>query len=99
MTPNAPTHIWLVLAVAVAAISAAAVLVSGMDGTHPLAIATWRTGLVAAVLAPWVRLPRAKDLAKIGISGVFLAIHFAAWFSSLQLTSVLHSTVLVCLAP
>jgi drug/metabolite transporter (DMT)-like permease len=32
-------------------------------------------------------------------SGVFLAAHFASWISSLELTSVLHSTVLVTVHP
>ncbi|MFP4210457.1 MAG: DMT family transporter [Alkalispirochaeta sp.] len=32
-------------------------------------------------------------------SGVFLAAHFAGWISSLELTSVLHSTVLVTVHP
>lgn len=95
----APAHIWIVLAVAVVAISTAAVIVGGLPGTHPMAIAAWRTTFVAILLSPWIRLPRTSDLLKIGFAGMFLAIHFSTWFASLHLTTVLRSTVLVCLAP
>lgn len=94
-----PTHVWFVLATAVAAISSAAVIVGALPDTHPLTIAAWRTVLVGAMLAPWIRLPARGDLVRIGFAGMFLAIHFATWFASLQLTTVLRSTVLVCLAP
>jgi len=94
-----PLHVWPVLAVAVVAISAAAVLVSGLDGVHPLSIALWRTTLVGALLAPWVRWPGRSDLVRIALAGACLAGHFAAWFASLQQTTVLRSTVLVCLGP
>lgn len=97
--PNPPLHVWPVLGVAVLAVSAAAVLVSGLEGTPPLAIAFWRTFAVALLLAPWVRLPARGDLIRIGLAGLCLAAHFAAWFASLQMTTVLRSTVLVCLAP
>lgn len=43
--------------------------------------------------------PLLHVLAVILVSGFLLAIHFAAWITSLSLTSVTHSTVLVTLHP
>jgi len=39
------------------------------------------------------------DLSKAGVAGLFLALHFAAWISSLQYTSVASSVVLVTTTP
>ena len=72
-----------------------------------LAIAAFRLVIASVVLIPLAlwrdqeslrRLSR-KDLAKAGLSGLFLALHFAAWISSLQYTSVASSVVLVTTTP
>lgn len=42
---------------------------------------------------------RGKDLKMSVLSGVFLAFHFAAWISSLELTSITSSVVIVCTTP
>lgn len=97
--PAVPAHVPAVLAVAVVAISAAAVLVGALEGTHPLALALWRTAIVGLLLSPWIRWPSGGDLFRIGLAGLCLAGHFVAWFTSLQTTTILRSTVLVCLAP
>ena len=106
-----PRHVALVVAVAIAALSTASVLSvrAFALGVDPLAIGFWRTAMVAAVLLPAVYVGRgrtdhasplaARDLARIALGGVFLAMHFACWIQSLALTSVLRSTVLVTLAP
>ncbi|MEW6672640.1 MAG: DMT family transporter [Thermodesulfobacteriota bacterium] len=68
-----------------------------------LVIAAYRVGLAAAILAPlaiWkVRMEIARltrsDLALTVVSGIFLALHFATWISSLSHTSVASSVVLV----
>ncbi|MEL6343998.1 MAG: EamA family transporter [Myxococcota bacterium] len=92
-----------VLALAVSAISAAAVLVRMAPDVHPVAVAFWRTGLVGAALAPALLIERPRlrgiDLILIVVAGGLLALHFWLWFASLQLTSVMRSTVLVCLTP
>lgn len=99
-TPDGtPLHVWPVLAVAVLAISAAAVIVRGLEGTDPLSIALWRTTLVGLILAPAIRPISRGDALRIALAGLCLGAHFAAWFASLQLTTVLRSTVLVCLGP
>jgi drug/metabolite transporter (DMT)-like permease len=93
-----------VLAVAIAAVSSAAVLVRLGEGVHPIALALWRTGsvglgLLAFSLGRREALPRGRDLAWTLTAGALLALHFWLWFASLQLTTVLRSTLLVCLTP
>ena len=94
-----PPRVATVLAVAIVAVSAAGVLVRLAPDAHPLVLAFWRTALVALVLAPAARRLPARDLLWIGLAGVLLALHFWAWFASLRLTTVMRSTVLVCLTP
>ncbi|MFW6318539.1 MAG: DMT family transporter [Halorubrum sp.] len=94
------------LAAAVVAVSAGAILVRLSDApssvaafyrvlftTLPLAaIATWRyRGELAQI--------RGSDLAFAVLSGVALAVHFAAWFESLRWTSVAASVTLVQAQP
>lgn len=94
----------LVLGIAVTAISAAAVLFRLAEGVHPIAAALWRTGTVGLLLAPTLRgghaaRMRPRDAALTMLAGAFLATHFWAWLESLQHTTVLRSTLLVCLTP
>jgi drug/metabolite transporter (DMT)-like permease len=90
----------VVLVMAVLGLSSSAILVRGMDA-GPLAIAAWRCLFAAVLLAPAIRSgwPSTRDLAWIGLGGVFLGLHFGAWFASVQLTTILRSTVLVALVP
>jgi drug/metabolite transporter (DMT)-like permease len=94
-----------VLIVAVLAISAAAVLVRLAPEVPSVSASLWRTGLVGLLLAPSL-LPRAAraplDLRgwALGLgAGLLLALHFWAWIESLHRTTVLRSTLLVCLTP
>jgi len=88
-----------VLVIAVTAVSAAAVLVRLAPDVHPIAAALWRTLAIGILLAPGIRrVPRREGL-MILLAGACLAVHFWAWFASLHLTSVVRSTVLVCLNP
>ena len=87
------------LAVAVMAISSAAILVRLGDGVHPVALAAWRAGIVATLLAPTWRPFSRRDAALVLLSGTCLALHFWSWFASISHTTVLRSTVLVCLNP
>jgi drug/metabolite transporter (DMT)-like permease len=73
------------------------------DGVHPLAVSFWRCaggGMVLAALAG-ARLrdvPR-RSMVAPGLAGVFLAVHFAAWITSLGLTTVAASVLLVSTTP
>ena len=110
MTPadRPPLPPGVVLAVAVTAISAAAVLVRLAPDASPVALAFWRTGVVGVMLAAsFASASQRRSLAAATPSdrwvmvaaGLLLAGHFWTWFESLRHTTVLRSTLLVCLNP
>jgi len=94
-----PPRVGVVLFVALLAVSSAGVLVRSADGADPLAIALWRTTIVATLLLPAARPIGRRDAALVALAGVCLAAHFVTWFASLATISVMRSTVLVCLGP
>ena len=72
-----------------------------------MAVGAWRLALAALLLTPWA-LPRARqewpsllrsDVAKLVLSGLVLAIHFATWLMSLSYTTVASSVILVSTNP
>lgn len=94
------------LAAAVVAVSAGAILVRLSDAPSSVA-AFYRvlfTTLPLAAIGAWryrgefARI-RARDLVFAVLSGVALAVHFAAWFESLRWTSVAASVTLVQAQP
>jgi drug/metabolite transporter (DMT)-like permease len=87
------------MVVAVSAVSSAAILVRFAEGAPPIALGFWRTLIVGALMAAWIRPVARRDLGLSLLAGFFLAGHFWAWFESLSRTTVLHSTLLVCLGP
>lgn len=74
---------------------------------NSLVIAAYRLVLAALILSPIVllcyrhevRLLSKKDRLLLLFSGLFLAIHFASWITSLALTTVASSIVLVSTVP
>ncbi|GAB4518712.1 MAG: DMT family transporter [Anaerolineae bacterium] len=102
---------FLVLGVGIAAASMAAIFIrlSQGEGMPSLLIAAGRLLIATLLLTPavlsnkhymqQVRALRRNDLALVLLSGLFLAIHFAAWVTSLEYTSVLISVVLVTTGP
>lgn len=104
-------HAYIILGIGVAATSMAATFIklAQAEAASSILIACGRLFIAALLLTPSVirtsnyqlqirRLSR-RDLALTVLSGVFLAIHFAAWVSSLEFTSVLISVVLVTTTP
>jgi drug/metabolite transporter (DMT)-like permease len=104
----------LVLAIGVIAVSTAATMIrlagDAPNSVPPMAIAVWRVGLAALLLTPvtvatgglGARGLRAWGRTEWGLallSGVFLAVHFATWITSLSLTSVASSVTLVTTTP
>jgi drug/metabolite transporter (DMT)-like permease len=98
----------LVLALGILAVSAASIFIRfAQREAHSLVIAAWRLALATLVLAPMalsrrgdeLRGLKRSDLGLALLSGFFLAVHFAAWISSLAYTSVASSVVLVSTAP
>ena len=106
--PPPPTVDYVLLAVAVAAVSTSAPLIRGADAPS-LAIAFWRNALALPVLGAMVLARRdrrrearhldARERRLALVAGLFLAAHFAAWVPSLALTSVASSVALVATQP
>jgi drug/metabolite transporter (DMT)-like permease len=101
-SPAQRRRVILVLCAAVLGVSSSAVLVRSMEASS-LAISAWRTLGAATLLSPLfvqkLRHVERRDLGAIVLAGVFLGLHFWMWFESLSHTTVLRSTVLVCLVP
>lgn len=94
------------IAGSVLAVSTAAILVRYSEAP-PVAIAFHRLFYATLVLLPFayvmardeLRGLSARDWMGLGVVGAVLAVHFAAWITSLRLTSVASSVVLVTLHP
>ncbi|HET7482896.1 MAG TPA: DMT family transporter [Actinomycetota bacterium] len=94
---------WLLLGLGVLAASISAILIRYARDADPLAISLWRCAAGAAVLAPFAgrdlsKTPR-RAIRTSTLAGIFLAVHFATWITSLGLTSVAASVLLVSTSP
>lgn len=99
----------LSLAAGIVAISFASILIrfAQAQGVPTLSIAAWRLIFASAFLLPYawlsardeIRALSAQEWALLGLSGVFLGLHFATWIGSLGFTSVASSVVLVSMGP
>lgn len=99
----------MILLVAVLIVSGAAILVriAQAEGVASLTIAAWRLSLAAALLLPLVIVRASADIRAMSerdwwlgaTAGIFLAMHFASWISSLAYTSIASSTALVSTNP
>ena len=108
-TTQPPLRAYLVLALGLAVVSAAAILIrlAQGEGVPSLVIAASRVTLATLILTPitlrryhqQIRNLKRRQLILLFFSGAFLALHFAAWVSSLEYTSVLISVVLVTTTP
>jgi drug/metabolite transporter (DMT)-like permease len=99
----------LTLFTGILAVSTAAIFIrlAQREGAPSIVIAAARLTLATLILAP-VALSRyrgelksltRREWALAILSGLFLAIHFAAWITSLQFTSVASSVALVTTTP
>lgn len=98
----------LILFFGILAVSTASIFIRLAQAEAPsLVIAALRMGMAALLLAPVVFLHRrhelqhlsASDWRTLALSGFFLALHFAAWITSLEYTSIASSVVLVTTTP
>lgn len=94
------------LALAVVAVSFSSIFIREADDGY--ATVVWgRLALTTVLLAPLFlrdlrrgRAPRRPgELALVGASGAFLAVHFLTWTASLAYTTVASSVLLVCTSP
>ncbi len=107
-TPLSRTQLMLALAGGILAISTAAIFIKFAQQDAPsLVIAALRLTLATLVLAPLTLTRHRDEITKLTrrelilalLAGLFLALHFAAWISSLEYTSVASSVVIVTTAP
>ena len=107
-----PVHVWLVLGVAICGVSSAGAIFTHVDDIPPLLRASWRLQLTALILAPlalWQfnqidseiqsKLFDVSTAKIIVASGIFLALHFGFWVTSLDYTSLTHSLLFVTAHP
>ena len=97
------------LLIAILAVSTASIFIrfAQTDGAPSLVIAALRLSFATLLLVPIAILNHKDEIFNIArreltlglISGVFLAIHFATWISSLEYTSVASSVVFVSTGP
>jgi drug/metabolite transporter (DMT)-like permease len=104
-----PKGVGVALLAAILAVSAASIFIrfAQADGAPSLVIAALRLTFATLLLAP-IALTRHRDeiynltrseLSLGLVSGLFLAVHFATWISSLEYTSVASSVVFVSTGP
>jgi drug/metabolite transporter (DMT)-like permease len=96
---------FLALGVAVLAVSTSAILIRAGDAPEP-AMAFYRVVFTTLILLPFAPRYReefaelgGRDLLFAGAAGVALAAHFAAWFESVDRTTIAASVTLVQTAP
>lgn len=100
---------YVVMALGLLAVSTAAILIrlAQEEGMPSLVIAAGRMLVALVVLTPFtwrayqheLRGLSRKELGLCLLGGAFLGVHFAAWISSLEYTSVVASVVLVTTNP
>lgn len=99
---------YIILFIGILAVSSASIFIRFAQNEVPsLVIAAYRLTLATLILTPFclrqfkkevLPLPlRTKGL--LALSGIFLALHFALWITSLEYTSVTSSVVLVATTP
>ncbi len=102
-----PVRVYWALFFGLTSFSFSPILVRLADEAPALAIASWRTLIAVAVLAPFALVTsRAemhsftrRDVLLIGTAGVVLGLHFVTWIESLYHTTVASASVLVTTSP
>ena len=99
---------WAVLFAGVLTASWSAVLTRLASEATPLAISFWRCTAASVLLLPFALRTRSRERGRPGggaerraalVAGVFLAVHFAAWITSLELTTIASAVLLVSTSP
>ncbi|RLD05760.1 MAG: EamA/RhaT family transporter, partial [Chloroflexi bacterium] len=110
MPTEKPSSLRLLIAISIAilAVSTSSVFIRFAQEEAPsLVIAASRLLLASLFLAPPALLKHRAELRKLTrqelllglLSGIFLAVHFATWITSLEYTTVTNSVVLVSTSP
>ena len=105
---STPRSAWMLLFVALFAVSSAGAVLQSMTEIPPILRASWRMQGTALVLLPGFIFQLSKvdrsiftmrDFVIIFISSIFLAAHFGSWVWSLDHTSLVHSLLFVTSHP
>jgi len=103
-----PAVPYLLVPVGIIAVSTASLLIRFSQNYVPsITIAAFRLGLAALILFPYTLIKHKQEIRSLVwddlkfalLAGLLLAIHFAAWITSLEYTSVASSVVLVTTTP
>jgi drug/metabolite transporter (DMT)-like permease len=103
-----PVPPFLAILFGILAVSTASIFIRfAQKEATSLVIAAWRLTIATIVLVPLAASTRQRELSSLNrsdlfmalLSGVFLALHFATWITSLQYTTVASSVVLVSTIP
>lgn len=98
----------LILLVGILVVSTASIFIRYAQREAPsIVIAAYRLSLATLILLPIVLRGyrdelaslRGRQMGYLALSGVFLAVHFATWITSLEYTTVASSVVLVTTTP
>jgi len=100
--------LFVIFTIGILAISSSSILIRfSQSNAHSIVIAAYRMLVASIILLPYVLLKNSSefrsidrhDLVRFLIAGIFLALHFASWISSLEYTSIASSVVLVTTTP
>lgn len=104
-----PSNVYLMLLFGIISVSLSAIFIrlAQLEGVPSIVIAAGRLSIAAIILTPLmlskhlpeIRTLTRKDFLLAVASGGILSLHFVAWISSLEYTSVLISTVFVTTGP
>jgi len=94
---------WAILSIGVLAASVSAILIRYADDASGIAISFWRSAAGSLLLLPFairgLRRMELRDYVLPAVAGVFLAVHFATWITSVNLTTIASSVLLVSTTP
>ncbi|HRQ09627.1 MAG: DMT family transporter [Trueperaceae bacterium] len=99
-----PRKVWAVLGVALLAVSFASIFIRWADAPG-VVVAFYRMALAGILMAPLTRAglrrtpPNARAWRASLLAGLMLAVHFAAWITSLSYTTVAASVSLLASTP
>ena len=105
-----PLHAWLIMGIALFAVSSAGAVFEMIEGVAGLTKAAWRLQATSLVLLPGFLLQYSRadsalrnewrgSLGLLCASGLCLALHFGTWLVSLDMTTLTHSLLFVTAHP
>jgi len=102
-----PPHLGILFGILAVSTASIFIRFAQQQEVASIVIAAYRLGIATLVLGPFVLFSHRQEIGNLSpselrfslLSGLFLAIHFAAWISSLEFTSVASSVVLVTTTP